>query len=371
MSEAALRVGIVGLSASRGFAAGTHAPALAALAGYELRGLVGSSPERAAAAAGQHGIPLTFRDAAQLAGSDQIDLIVVTVKVPEHERVLRQTLVAGKPVLCEWPLGNGLAEAEKLAEAAAEQGVRTAVGLQARSAPSVRFLRDLVADGYVGEVLSSTTIGSGGGWGAEVATAADRYTIDVANGATLLTIPMGHALGAVCFVLGVLGEVRARAAIRRPWMHDIEADAIVSMNTPDQIAVTGVLPGGGVFSAHYRGGLCRGTNLRWEINGTKGDIVVTSSFGNVQLADLTLRGGAAETTRRSFRSRSRIATTLFPSWRASRPMCSTWPMPTPSCSRICAQAVRLSPTLPTPRAIIACSIRSRPRPAPDARRMPS
>ena len=294
MGEAALRVGVVGLSASRGFAAGTHVPALAALLGYEVRGLVASSPERSAAAAAEHGVPLTFADAAELAASDEIDLVVVTVKVPEHERLIRQTLVAGKPILCEWPLGNGLVEAEELAEAAAELGVRTAVGLQARSAPAVRFLRDLVADGYVGEVLSSTIVGSGGGWGAEVATAADRYTIDVANGATLLTIPMGHALDAVCFVLGELGDVRASAAIRRPLVHDIETDAMVPMTSPDQIAVSGLLPEGGVFSAHYRSGMCRATNLRWEINGTEGDIVVTGAFGHVQLADLALRGARGD-----------------------------------------------------------------------------
>ena len=294
MGEAALRVGVVGLSASRGFAAGTHVPALAALPGYELRGLVASSPERSAAAAAQHGVPLAFADAAELAASDEIDLVVVTVKVPEHARLLRQALAARKPILCEWPLGNGLVEAEELAEAAAEEGVRTAVGLQARSAPAVRFLRELVADGYVGAVLSSTIVGSGGGWGPDVATAADRYTIDVANGATLLSIPMGHALDAVCFVLGELGEVRASAAVRRPLVHDIETDAMVSMNTPDQIAVSAVLPAGGVLSAHYRGGMCRATNLRWEINGTEGDIVVTGGFGHVQLADLALRGARGD-----------------------------------------------------------------------------
>jgi len=294
VKEIPVRVGLVGLSASRGFAAGTHLPALAALPGYEVRGLVASSPDRSAAAAAEHGVPLTFADAAELAASDEIDLVVVAVKVSEHERLLRETLVAGKPVLCEWPLGNGLVEAEELAEIAAEHGVRTAVGLQARSAPALRFLRDLVTEGYVGEVLSSTIVGSGGGWGAEVPTAADRYTIDVANGATLLSIPMGHALDAVCFVLGELGEVRARTAVRRPLVHDVEADAMVSMNTPDQIAVSGVLPGGAVFSAHYRGGMCRATNLRWEINGTEGDIVVTGAFGHVQLADLALRGGRGD-----------------------------------------------------------------------------
>ena len=289
-SDRAIRVGIVGLSASRGFAATTHLPALAALPGYEVRGVTSSSPERSSLAATQHGIPLTFRNAGELAASDEIDLVVIAVKVPEHDRLVRATLAAGKPVLCEWPLGTGFNEAEGLAQAAARYGVRTAVGLQAQSAPAVRFLRDLVLDGFVGEVLSSTIIGSGGGWGPEVASAADRYTVDAANGASLLSIPMGHALDAVCFVLGELNEVRASMALRRPMVHDIEADVMLQMSTPDQIAVSGMLARGGVLAAHYRGGHSRGTNLHWEINGTYGDIVVTGPSGHVQLADLELRG---------------------------------------------------------------------------------
>jgi predicted dehydrogenase len=74
-------------------------------------------------------------------------------------------LNAGKPVLCEWPLAMDLAEAEELATSASDRGVRTAVGLQGRSAPAVRYLRDLVADGYIGDVLSTTLVASAGAWG--------------------------------------------------------------------------------------------------------------------------------------------------------------------------------------------------------------
>jgi len=34
-------------------------------------------------------------------------------------------------------------------------------GLQARSAPSMAYVHDLIKQGYVGEVLSTTLIGSG------------------------------------------------------------------------------------------------------------------------------------------------------------------------------------------------------------------
>ncbi len=36
------------------------------------------------------------------------------------------------------------------------------VGLHGRSTPAIAYLRDLIAEGYVGEVLSTRVIASGG-----------------------------------------------------------------------------------------------------------------------------------------------------------------------------------------------------------------
>jgi predicted dehydrogenase len=48
-----------------------------------------------------------------------------------------------------------------------------------------------------------------------------------------------------------------------------------------------------VASIFYRGGLSRAGDLRWEINGTDGDLLVTSPApnGNVQATELVLGGG--------------------------------------------------------------------------------
>jgi predicted dehydrogenase len=46
-----------------------------------------------------------------------------------------------------------------MAALAAEQGVRTLVGLQARQAPAIEFVQELLSDGYLGKVLSTTMVG--------------------------------------------------------------------------------------------------------------------------------------------------------------------------------------------------------------------
>ncbi|MGW6703736.1 Gfo/Idh/MocA family protein [Streptomyces sp. NPDC054956] len=294
-SERPIGVGIVGLSADGGWGARGHLPALRAVKGFELRALSASTPQSAEKAAAAFGVPLAFTDAAELAAHEDVDLVVVAVRVPQHRELIVPALEAGKAVLSEWPLGNGLAEAEELADLARERGVRTAVGLQARSAPVVRHLRDLVADGYVGEVLSTSLVASGGGWGPVVASRT-AYVVDRANGATMLTVPFGHTVDALTMVLSDFAEVTATTATRRPLVRVAETGEGLPQSAEDQIAVTGVLESGAVASVHYRGGSSRSTNLLWEINGTEGDLVVSGDSGHLQFGQVTLRGARGKST---------------------------------------------------------------------------
>ena len=52
------------------------------------------------------------------------------------------------------------------------------------------------------------------------------------------------------------------------------------MTVYDQVAVNGVLQSGAVTSAHYRGGTLKSNNFMWEINGSKGYVIVTGDGGN-------------------------------------------------------------------------------------------
>ncbi|MER5519929.1 Gfo/Idh/MocA family oxidoreductase [Streptomyces sp. NPDC002763] len=291
--RAPIRVGLVGLSASGGWAAIAHVPALAGLDGYELRALSASSAESAHAAGEKYAVPLSFGSAEELARSDEVDLVVVTVRVPQHLELIRPALEAGKTVFSEWPLGADLAQAEVMADLAQRRGLLTAVGLQARSAPPMRYLRDLVAEGYVGRVLSTTMLGSGGGWGATYDDS-HAYLLDVTSGATLLSVPFGHSVDALAMVLGELREVSAHIENLRPEVTHVTSGAVAAKSAEDQIAVTGVLESGAVAAVHFRGGEPRVTRFHWEINGTEGDLVVKADQAQWWSGRLRLYGARGD-----------------------------------------------------------------------------
>src|SRR5438876_10532634 len=178
-----LGVGIIGLSPVRGWAATAHIPALRALPGYEVRALSAHSAESARAAGEAFGVSAVFSGHEQLVTRPDIDVVAVTVRVPRHRELVCAALAAGKAVYCEWPLVRDLDDARAMAALAAEQGVRTVVGLQARQAPAVEFVEELLGDGYVGEVLSTTMVGLS--VPGAVVGQPNAYMLDKTNGANV------------------------------------------------------------------------------------------------------------------------------------------------------------------------------------------
>src|SRR5215831_14533391 len=230
------KVGIVGLKPGRGWAVRAHIPALRALSEtFEIVGVANASRVSAEEAAAAIGLPRAFADVAELIAAPEVDIVTITVKVPHHLEIVKAAIAAGKHVYCEWPLGNGLAEAEALATLARAKGVLGVVGTQACVAPEIEYMRQLIADGFVGEVLSTTLVAYGRGWGGSIAEKkVSAYLLDRANGATMLTIPVGHTLAALRSVLGEVAEVSAVLATRRTSALAVDTGETLSVSAPDQ-----------------------------------------------------------------------------------------------------------------------------------------
>src|SRR2546430_13642314 len=124
-----IRVGIIGANLDRGWAAQAHIPALTSLSDdFEITALSTSRRESANAAGKLLGVPAAFDNHQELVTSPSVDVVAVTVKVPHHLELATAALEAGKAVYCEWPLGNGLKEAETLATLAKKRGALAVVG---------------------------------------------------------------------------------------------------------------------------------------------------------------------------------------------------------------------------------------------------
>jgi predicted dehydrogenase len=246
MAQAKVRVGIIGANVHYGWGTRAHLPALTHLPDYELVAVCTAHQETAEETAKQFGVPLAFHDHQEMLHHPEIDAVAVVVRVPLHYRLTMDALRAGKHVLTEWPLGANLREAQEMADLAQKQGVHSMVGLQGRFAPAFRRLKELIDEGYVGEVLSChlTQIRPG----VLNRTSGRTWQRDRTLGATTLTIPFGHAVDCMCMCLGEFTEVSAVVSTQVPQWHETDTDRMVDVTAPDTILVSGKLASGAVAS---------------------------------------------------------------------------------------------------------------------------
>jgi predicted dehydrogenase len=158
-----IRAGVVGV----GFIGVAHIEALRRL-GVDVAGVVGSSPERAAAKAESADLPQVYDSVDALAADDSIDVIHIASPNDVHADQVRLCLAAGKHVVCEKPLALTSADSADLVERAAASGLVNAVCFNIRFYPNCHqawLLRDtdwnwrLVPD-RGGELRAVADIGS-------------------------------------------------------------------------------------------------------------------------------------------------------------------------------------------------------------------
>jgi len=272
-----IRVGIVGATVTQGgsgWGANAHVPALKALPHYELRAICTAHEDTAKASAAAFGAERAFHRFSDMAAHPEVDLIVVCVRVPGHRDLVMASLQAGKAVLCEWPLGANLAEAEEMAGLASQRSVKTIVGLQARSDPTILYARDLVQGGYIGEVLTANlnTVAQ-----AQLQRGPGRIWQGArANGANTLTIAGGHAIDALCAVLGEFAELSARVSTRIPEWRTLEGTP-VPVDAPDSINVVGRMVSGAEVSINVAAVPSNPGGNRLEIYGREGALVIRAN----------------------------------------------------------------------------------------------
>ncbi|RPI44455.1 MAG: gfo/Idh/MocA family oxidoreductase, partial [Betaproteobacteria bacterium] len=212
-----IRLGVIGANVRAHWASRSHLPALLAGQDFEITAVCTTKHETAEDARKKYGARLAFHDYREMVASPEIDAVAVVVRVPVHYEPTKAALEAGKHVYTEWPLGRTSAEAEELAALARAKGVQTAVGLQARVNPALVYMKDQIANGYVGEVMACHVSLLRDGVLARPSSRTWQH--DASLGANTLTIANGHTIDALRFVVGDFSHVAAVVTTQaRQWL---------------------------------------------------------------------------------------------------------------------------------------------------------
>src|SRR5512141_669428 len=96
-----------------GFIGPVHVEAIRRL-GYQVVGILGSSPERGAARAREMAVPKAYASYAELLADPAVDSVHITTPNKTHFQMARDALQAGKHVVCEKPLAMNSKESRQL-----------------------------------------------------------------------------------------------------------------------------------------------------------------------------------------------------------------------------------------------------------------
>jgi predicted dehydrogenase len=162
-----------------------------------------------AAAAAACGVGDHVTDWHALVGRDDVDVVDICTPPGTHAEIAQAAAAAGKAVLCEKPLAVSYAQATAALAAVTRAGVHHAVGFNYRRLPAVALMRQMVADGAVGEVrlwraswLSDEFTDPATPW---------DWRFDRAMGGTTIADLGSHLIDLARWMVGEISEVSAQS----------------------------------------------------------------------------------------------------------------------------------------------------------------
>jgi predicted dehydrogenase len=243
--------------------------------GHEVAAVGSRAPQTAEAFAGRYGIGRAYGSYAELAADDRIDVVYVATTHNAHHAAARTCLEAGRGVLVEKPITTNAADAEDLVALARERGLFAMEAMWTRFNPLVVRLRELIADGAIGEVRTVFADFAE----APVYDASHRLWAPELAGGALLDL----GIYPVSFAWMLLGEPATVQAVSSPAPTGVDAN-------------TGMLLGyssGAIAVLHC--GLTAQTSQTASVAGTKGRIELATPFWRPTTMTLHRDGTESET----------------------------------------------------------------------------
>ncbi len=186
--------------------------------------------DKAREAAAQYSIPHVFGSTEKLCRCPEVDAVLVATPNACHLQDVLTAVAAGKPVLCEKPMGMNAEECRQMVEAARNAGVLLGVAQVFRFAESTARFRERIAAGDVGRPIfaraefSYSGVGHARTW---------LYNRSIAGGGPIADVGV-HCIDALRYILqdeprlvSALGHSDERGLGEQAG--DVEAAAVLTL----------------------------------------------------------------------------------------------------------------------------------------------
>lgn len=261
-----IRVGVIGT----GFGGVVQVPGFWRSPGVELVAVTSGREERARAIGRQYGLA-AYSDYRRMLDEQELDLVSVTTPPYLHHEMVMAALERGRNVLCEKPLAANLGQAREMLAAAERAGVVHAVDHEFRYLPARLKLKELVDQGYLGELKVARVTGLNDMWHNRPW----NWVMQREKSGGILQAQGSHLIDSLHWWFGPIIEVgaqldtlvRSRPTASGEWR---------ACDAEDQVAALLRLANGAEVSYLISGGVRPGQN-RVEAYGSEGTLVIDES----------------------------------------------------------------------------------------------
>lgn len=244
-----------------GLVAPFHAKSIVASADGELVAFCDLNAERVQAMAGEYGVK-AYEDLGAMLADPAIDVINVALPNHLHHDAIMQCAEAGKHVITEKPPAMSLAETDAMIAACASRGLKFGCTVQCRVRAAIQAMRSAIAGGRFGKLLHADAVMK---WFRPV----DYYHMDAWRslrkaGAGVTVQHAFHYIDLLQYLVGPAARVQARMTnLAHP---DVALEDTLLAFVDFECGAQGVVEASTA--------LWPGTDVRIEINGTKGTAIM-------------------------------------------------------------------------------------------------
>jgi predicted dehydrogenase len=267
MASSTKTIGIIGV----GFGAQVHVPGFRS-EGWDVAAICSRSRGKAQKAADEAGIASVYTDPMELIRRDDINAVAIITPPGAHHELSLAALAAGKHVLCEKPFAIDAKQAEEMRAAAEKSGRTAMIAHEFRHTPQRAYIRQLVADGYIGRFQLCT-----------IELFLDRYVTAQpraltwnaykADGGGLLGALGSHYIDGLRFWFGEIASVTGWLAALRPDVIDTGTGKMVKAETDDTFSFTMTFRSGGVATMTSSFAVTPARGAKITVMGDRGTLI--------------------------------------------------------------------------------------------------
>jgi dihydrodiol dehydrogenase / D-xylose 1-dehydrogenase (NADP) len=255
---------------STGWIAKKFAEGLSVLPDAEIVAVGSRAQETADAFGDEYGVPHRHASYEALVGDQDVDVIYIGTPHPFHKDNAILSLEAGKAVLLEKPFTINAGEAEKVIALAREKGLFLMEAMWSRYIPIIVKLRELLAEGAIGEVRMLT---ADLGFRSEFDPKSRLFNLELGGGA-LLDVGI-YPISFASMVLGTPARIASMAHLGQTGVDE-------------QAGIVFGYDGGQLAILHTA--LQTSTTIEATVMGTKGKIRVHSAWFYGTTLTLSIEG---------------------------------------------------------------------------------